>query len=73
MTKSTFDRRWGSKDLRGWFWGGRGRFCGRLPGGGVHLPNAGRPFTKMGGPYTASLELYGLKNERQGVVARKIC
>ena len=67
MAKSSFDRRWGSKDLRAGFCGGddgsgeagaipREAWAvpGGLPGRGVHLPNAGGPFTKMGGPYTGS-------------------
>ena len=37
--------------------GGLGLLRGRLLGRGVHLPNPGRPFIKMGGPYTGSLEL----------------
>ena len=46
-------------------WVGRppGAIPGTIPGWGVHLPNSGDPFTKMGGPYTASLyeQLYRKK------------
>ena len=35
-----------------------GAIPGAIPGWGVHLPNSGRSFTKMGGPYTASHIVY---------------
>ena len=56
MANSKSDRRWGSKDLRAKFCGGEGSsgwWGARAAPGAVS--GYGGSFTKMGGPYTASL------------------